>query len=602
MNRAKFTTLAATLALAITLTTSCGEHNWETASFTNGGGDNDNSAQEFYTYHSDHFSQTTIKVGYNIKNSWDRSGKQYLVKWFNLKSVSTFVNEDGTITVCVQDDDAKIAHIYEFSTTLELQREFSLPYEFDMFGEFTKDSEGNYYFFYAYEMSDVYQKDAYNEPENMALVKYDRNGSKIKTYKRNPMNDSHKRGVHVPFRVGCRLEISGSMIAVYFARAQLRGDDGGKHQSSFGFVLNKDTFEEIPVNMPFVSHSFEQFILPIDNGFLFADKGDAGAKRAFNFSKYIYGNNRITMLSSFTFAGSGNATNTQTCGMAKTAGGYISCGTYGQITDKRNLLILTFDDAMTAISGPRYLTNYTDGHSIGNPKIVGIGSGEYLLLWELFELPSKYISTQMQIIDGAGNPLSPVKDVPGLRLNIDDVLRYNKQTGKVYWAIDDRPEVLPWNSPIVTLTVHALDARFAYSDTEFILPEREGLTGAEGGGYGLSLRRFTSDKTTVARNGEFTVDHTLSDLSSTSFPGALSGVALVDDRNNIVEILGTLEMAPVADLNRSNKKIRCKVPTTVEPGQYKLRIVVKTEGNDEWRVVTTAALSGIPTFIDFTVQ
>jgi len=588
MKRAKFTILTATLALAITLTLSCGEHNWETNSFTSGGGDNDDSAKELYTYHSDHFSQTTIKVGYNIKNSWDLSGKQYLVKWFNLKSVSTFVNEDGTVTVCVQDDDAKIAHIYEFSTTLELQREFSFPYEFDMFGEFTKDSDGNYYFFYGKIGADVPMEKAPNEPENMAMVKYDRNGSKIKTYKRKPLvlGANDWRGVHIPFRVGCRLEISGSMLAVYFARGTYTG-----HQATYGFILNKDTFEEVTDKMPFVSHSFEQFILPIDNGFMIVDKGDAGIKRAFNFGR-VYGDNNNKEWSSFTFAGSGNATNAQTCGVAKTAGGYISCGTYGEIWDKRNLLILTFDDAMTAISEPRYLTNYTDEHSIGNPKIVGIGSGQYLLLWELFELPSKYISTQMQIIDGAGNPLSPVKDVPGLRLNIDDVLRYNKQNGRVYWAIDDR-------DMFTSLTVYALNAQFAYASDEFILPD---TPGAKGGGYGLTLRRFNSDKTTLARNGDFTVDHSLSDVSSTTFPEVTSGVALMDNNNNIVEILGTLNIPSNANSNMAaGKKIKCKVPGTIEPGQYKLRIVVKTSGNDEWRVVTTA-LSGVPTFIDFTVQ
>jgi len=596
--------LAATLALAIIFIISCGEHSLETNFLTSGGGsgDNDDSTQEFHTYHSDHFSQTTVKVGYNIKKSWDRTGKQYLVKWFNLKSISTFVNEDGTITVCVQDDGAKIAHIYEFSTTLELQREFSIPYEFDMFGEFTKDSEGNYYFFFAKESrsSDnivpLPSAEALNDPENMALVKYNKSGVKINTYLRKPVPPVHDNfGVRVPFRVGCRLEVSGSMILVYFARAgYMRGDSGehGAHQSSFGFILNKDTFEEIPAKIPIASHSFEQFLLPINNGFMIVNKGDAGTKRAFNFGRVYGDNSKSKELSSFTFAGSGNATNAQTCGVAKTAGGYISCGTYGEVWDKRNLLVLTLDDAMTAISGPRYLTNYADEHSIGNPKIVGIGSEQYLLLWELFELPSKYISTQMQIIDGAGNPLSPVKDLPGLRLNIDDVLRYNKQTGRVYWAIDDPDLAVP------AFIVYALDAQYAYTDTEFILPDGPG---AKGGGYGLSLRRFNSDKTTVSRNEEFTVDHSLSDVSSTTFPGVTSGVALMDESNNILEILGTLNIAPDASSNRASaKKIKCKVPSTVAPGQYKLRIVVKTAGNDEWRVVTQPE-GNIQTFIDFTV-
>jgi hypothetical protein len=130
-------------------------------------------------------------------------------------------------------------------------------------------------------------------------------------------------------------------------------------------------------------------------------------------------------------------------------------------------------------------------------------------------------------------------------------------------------------------------------------------TGVKGGGYGLSLRRFNiypdADKTTVSPNEEFTVDHSLSDVSSTTFPAVTSGVALIDKNNNLVEILGTLDIPSNANSNMAvGKKIKCKVPSTVAPGQYKLRIVVKTEGKTEWRAVTQID-GNLPTFIDFTV-
>ncbi|MDR2555906.1 MAG: C10 family peptidase [Fibromonadaceae bacterium] len=128
--------------------------------------------------------------------------------------------------------------------------------------------------------------------------------------------------------------------------------------------------------------------------------------------------------------------------------------------------------------------------------------------------------------------------------------------------------------------------------------------GVPGGGWGLSLRRFNviDDKTTVSPNEEFTVDHSLSDVNSTTFPRTTSGVALIDDNNNIVEILGTLDIPSNANSNRvSGKTIKCKVPSTVAFGQYKLRIVVKTSGNDEWRVVTQTD-GNLPTIMDFTVQ
>jgi len=128
--------------------------------------------------------------------------------------------------------------------------------------------------------------------------------------------------------------------------------------------------------------------------------------------------------------------------------------------------------------------------------------------------------------------------------------------------------------------------------------------GAKGGGWGLSLRRFNviNDKTIVSPNEEFTVDHSLSDVNSTTFPSTKSGVALMDDNNNIVEFLGTLDIPSNANSNRAvGKTIKCKVSNSVAFGQYKLRIVVKTQGNDEWRVVTQTD-GNLSTIMDFTVQ
>ncbi|MDR2582769.1 MAG: fibrobacter succinogenes major paralogous domain-containing protein [Fibromonadaceae bacterium] len=465
--------LTATLGLALAFTISCGEHSWGENHLLDNSGDGGDYSSSSFSYNgsydgSNPFLHKTINVGYNTSNAADITSREYLKYASQRSSISTFVNQDGTVTVCVLDDNAKIAHIYEFSMTLELQRQLSFPYEFDIFGAFTKDSEGNYYFFYAKEAAELYQKDAGNEPENMVMVKYDGSGRKIKTYTRKPKVGTDS-GIQLPFRSGnCRLEISGSMLAVYFSRRMFKGEDGVAHQSSYGFVLNKDTFEEVPVAKPYASHSFNQFILPINNGFVFADHGDA-YPRAFKFSRVD--NNNIKSLNSFTFTGStgDNTTNAQMGGLAKTSGGYIFAGTYGESPDKRNLFILTFDDAMTAISNPRYITTYaaSDNRSIGQPKIVGIGSGQYLLLWELYgTVQGKYLSTQMQIIDETGNPLSPVKDLQGLlRLNMGDFLRYNRQNGRVYWAINDRDMA---NS----FTVYALETQYAYANDNFLfLPD-----------------------------------------------------------------------------------------------------------------------------------
>ncbi|MDR2608684.1 MAG: Uma2 family endonuclease [Treponema sp.] len=45
-------------------------------------------------------------------------------------------------------------------------------------------------------------------------------------------------------------------------------------------------------------------------------------------------------------------------------------------------------------------------------------------------------STYMLVIDGEGKALSEITELPGIRLNMNDVLRYNRRNGKVYWAIN----------------------------------------------------------------------------------------------------------------------------------------------------------------------
>ncbi len=124
------------------------------------------------------------------------------------------------------------------------------------------------------------------------------------------------------------------------------------------------------------------------------------------------------------------------------------------------------------------------------------------------------------------------------------------------------------------------------------------------GGYNLELVNFEPSKTSVSRKEPFAVKSRLKNVSPTeTFPGGYLGVAIVDERGNILEILGTFshrdKRAPgeVYDL----KTIDCAVPEYVSPGRYKIRTIVKSNDNEEWRIATLAA-SGVPAVIDLTVE
>jgi hypothetical protein len=402
------------------------------------------------------------ELDYFIRDSVDVTGNKYISYQSWLPSVLTFVNDDGSVTVCAADDAAKVTHVYEYSADLREQKTLRFENERGQLGAFTKDGGGNYYFFYG---ENAAEKEFTRE--NMALVKYGPEGEKIKcVYIAAQTTDEiwarGYSGVKIPFDAGtCRLELSGDFIAVYFAREMFVARDGKNHQASYGFVVHKDTLErQSGFKMPSAGHSFNQFILPVDGGFVFADHGDAGP-RSFTFSKVQ--NGAAKRLNAFTFSGvrGQNATYAEMGGLAKTQGGYIFAGTYGRAANNpRNVFVLFFDEDLKARSAPVYLTKYTkeDGHA-GHPKIAALDSGRCLLLWERFTFstqpanqvgmgPTGYVSTYMLVVNEKGEPLSAIGELPGVRLNINDTLRYNRRNGKAYWAVTGNKS---------SITLYALD-------------------------------------------------------------------------------------------------------------------------------------------------
>ena len=88
-----------------------------------------------------------------------------------------------------------------------------------------------------------------------------------------------------------------------------------------------------------------------------------------------------------------------------------------------------------------------DGHA-GHPKIAKVDTNRYVLLWEVFSFstqssnvlangPTGYLSTYMMLIDEKGAAVSEPQELKGIRLNMNDTLRYNPRNEKVYWAIND---------------------------------------------------------------------------------------------------------------------------------------------------------------------
>jgi len=130
-----------------------------------------------------------------------------------------------------------------------------------------------------------------------------------------------------------------------------------------------------------------------------------------------------------------------------------------------------------------------------------------------------------------------------------------------------------------------------------IIPE----TGAPGGGYGLALRQFSTDKTVVGRNESFTVTVNHRNTGAERFPGGTLGVVLVDNDGYIVGgVLGTRSRGSLNAAWINPITINCTIPYYgIDPGNYRLRAAVKV-GDGDWRICTLAEVN-IPTSINFTV-
>ena len=119
----------------------------------------------------------------------------------------------------------------------------------------------------------------------------------------------------------------------------------------------------------------------------------------------------------------------------------------------------------------------------------------------------------------------------------------------------------------------------------------------------MALTNFSAEKSSVRQNELFTVTTRIRNLSTFSnFPGGQIGIALADNNNRIIEVIGIRNRAALNPQSLAGAvDINCFIPETVRPGQYRLMTVIRPEGGN-WIVITRSAVgNGIPNVIPLTV-
>jgi len=128
---------------------------------------------------------------------------------------------------------------------------------------------------------------------------------------------------------------------------------------------------------------------------------------------------------------------------------------------------------------------------------------------------------------------------------------------------------------------------------------------ANGGGYGCALTNFSTAKTSVSRNEQFSVSVGIRVIDPfDTFSGGQLSAALVNNKNEIVAVANRLiNISPAGGSPNINN---CSFPNTVPPGSYQLRIVIRPTVSagvyGDWRIATMSASADVPTSIDFTVR
>ena len=419
-----------------------------------------------------------ISMGFKPAIDTYDKATQFLSPYALVSGIQTIIDENGNIVVAVDGkdstgNDSNTVKIYEFGNGMVNTKTITLTKTFPDFGAFAKDSAGNYYMFTGKPIREGAgeHEDLYKNVQNMAITKYDANGTLIKETKLNGNIEDGApdsfRGVKRPFEAGnCKMEINNGIAYVYFARLMYKSPDNLNHQASYGIAYDTTTLEKISgeknpsgyLGAPYSSHSFDEFILKDGNDFITVDAGDAYPRafmisrvspsastksiEMFNFKEYVWNNNIIF---------------SQLGGVVKTNSGYMVLGTYEKNTstasehnDSRNIVLQTVGNALTETSRGqvKWLTNYTNKteQNATNPKIVTIGTNEHCVLWEESKATasngSYYVTTYMATINDNGDFIKQPTQIKGFRLNRNDTLRYNSVTNKVYWATNINDQLI----------------------------------------------------------------------------------------------------------------------------------------------------------------
>lgn len=392
------------------------------------------------------------------------------------KSGGTSILKDSKQQTHIIYETEKDVRLVVYDRLLKIKKRITFKNEWPNFGDITLDSFGNYYILWGRTLDERDHKSS-----SIMITKYDANGKRLKSTSWNGRKLDTKKS----FDAGnSRIIYQNGTLIAYFARLMFVHTDGLNHQASQVVYADAKTMKAIDNKPPYVSHSFNQQVIPMKDGsILFADQGDAFS-RGFVISRLI-GSDLIEFTPFHFREGENwsygyNQTFAQLGGIAEGKEGYALLATSEKTlsaapakferNESRNVFLQFFKtdvsryletekiddlflvkgmtrkivgkrptsgagnyylDAGTTDKNVRWITNYKGTVDAAHPKLISTDDGRYIVMWEEFH-NRKFKRTKLQVFSSYGDVLSKATDVSNARLPINEDILY--RNGSLYWT------------------------------------------------------------------------------------------------------------------------------------------------------------------------
>ena len=363
---------------------------------------------------------------YNSKSSFGRrktfpqladmgnSPGSYSLNWANPEYTSYYTDTAGNLHIVAWKN--QILYDVSCNPDLNITSVTKVKLQLPLWGGFYAAPDGNFYV--------VTGQKNLDENDRLTVVrvlKYDRTWKLLGATDISGDYTNMFKGIYIPFDgASLRMTQIGSTLIVHTGR-EMYGMDGIHHQSDVTFVINTQDMTLINSDMPYCSHSFNQFVVNDGYNVYFLDHGDAYDRGLILSSFSASSDGHIAQRSAvniFPFMGPAgqNYTGCQVTGFSLAGDNLITVGrsvphsfSVNGLTGYEDLNLNAFmiiTDKNSKASRFIWLTQYSpsgDVIRLTEPKLIPVGNNQYAVLFS--DETSKQSVLHYLLMDGSGNIL-----------------------------------------------------------------------------------------------------------------------------------------------------------------------------------------------------